>query len=550
MEKTLKTDDRFFEKASRHMTWSDIPVKAMYGPEDVKSLSYEEDINHPGEFPFTRGIFSDMYRGRLWSMRELCGYASPAATNQRLRYLIAEGQSALNVIGDLPTQYGIDSDHPCAEGEVGLEGVPIDSIRDMEVMMEGIDLEATSINLSNYLCPFMALYLAAAERRGFDFTKLRGTFLNDTLVHILTLYYPKTVLPFDIGRRMTVDTIIYCREHVPRYYTITQGSEGLRESGATAVQEIVFDFCVARYWLKSILERGEGRIRIEDVAPRFGFTHRVGIDIFEEACKFRAARRLWARVMKEDFGTTDRKSATYKVHTPTLGVQLQRPQVVNNIVRIAYQSLAAVLGGVQSIHTMGFDEPVALPTEETHRLALRTQQILCYETGVVNVADPLGGSYYVESLTNQLYEQMSRMMEDYKDTIADRILNGDLQRLLQNQAYKFQKEVESGERPIVGVNCFTISEDQETGEKAHRIPQQEVREHLENLKEFKRKRDVKKVARSLENVMRAGENKNENLFGHVLEAARSEATFGEMIGAIRMGHGAPYDPFDEIEYPF
>jgi methylmalonyl-CoA mutase N-terminal domain/subunit len=229
---------------------------------------------------------------------------------------------------------------------------------------------------------------------------------------------------------------------------------------------------------------------------------------------------------------------------------LQRPQVENNIIRIAYQTLSAVLGGVQSIHTMGYDEPVALPTEETHRLALRTQQILCYETGVVNVADPLGGSYYVESLTYELYSQMKEVMDDYKDTIADRILNGELLRLLQNQAYEFQKEVDSGERPIVGVNCFTISEEQETEEKPHRIPQQEVDEHMQNLKDFKKKRDIKNVAQSLQRIIGAGENQNENLFAHVLEAARNEATFGEMIGAIRMGHGAPYDPFEEIEYPF
>ncbi|MFC1857448.1 methylmalonyl-CoA mutase family protein [Thermodesulfobacteriota bacterium] len=549
MEKQLKTEERFFEKASRHMTWSDIPVKARYGPEDLLNIPYEEAINDPGEFPYTRGIFPDMYRGRLWSMRELCGYGSPAATNQRLRYLIAEGESALNVIGDLPTQYGIDSDHPCAEGEVGMEGIPIDSIRDMETMIEGINLEATSFNLSNYLCPFLALYLAAAERKGYDMTKLRGTFLNDTLVYLLTLYYPNTVLPFKIGNRMTVDTIIYCFEHVPRYYTITQGSEGLRESGATAVQEIGFDFCIARYWLKSILERGQGKISIDDVAPRFGFTHRVGIDIFEEACKFRAARRLWAHMMKADFDTTDRKSCTYKVHTPTLGSQLQRPQVVNNIVRVAYQTLAAVLGGVQSIHTMGYDEPVALPTEETHRLALRTQQILCYETGVVNVADPLGGSYYVETLTAELYQQMKALIDDYKDNIVDAILNGDLMRLLEAQAYTFQKEVEDEKRPIVGVNCFTISDAEETGEKAHRIPQEEIDDHLRNLKEFKEQRDHKKVAQSLEEIIRVGEKEEENLFKYVLGAARNEATFGEIMGAIRMAHGAPYDPFEEIEYP-
>ena len=325
---------------------------------------------------------------------------------------------------------------------------------------------------------------------------------------------------------MTVDTIIYCHEHVPGYYTITQGSEGLRESGATAVQEIGFDFCIARYWLKSILERGQ------------------------EACKFRAARRLWAQMMKEDFDTTDRKSCTYKVHTPTLGSQLQRPQVVNNIVRVAYQTLAAVLGGVQSIHTMGYDEPVALPTEETHRLALRTQQILCYETGVVNVADPLGGSYYVETLTAELYRQMKALVDDYKDNIVDVILNGDLMRLLEAQAYTFQKEVEDESRPIVGINCFTISEEEETGEKAHRIPQEAIDEHLRNLKEFKEQRDHKKVAQSLEEIIRVGEKEEENLFKYVLGAARNEATFGEIMGAIRMAHGAPYDPFEEIEYPF
>jgi len=546
MEKKTTIAERYFEKPSRLKTFSGIPVKEVYTPEDIKDIDYHRDMGNTGEFPYTRGIFPDMYRGRLWSMRELCGYGSPRATNERLHFLIEEGESALNFIGDLPTQYGIDSDHPFAEGEVGVEGVPLCSLQDMEEATEGIPLDQASFNISNYLCPTLAMYIAAAEKRGFDLTKLRGTHLNDTISQILVRYVP---VPLDLGIRMTVDSIIHCLDKVPRYYTLSTGPEGLRESGATAAQEIGLDFCIARFWIQKVLERGKGKINIDDFAGKVTFTHRVGIDIFEEACKFRAARRVWARMLRDEFGAQSSRSLTYKVHTPTMGTSLVRPQTVNNIIRIAYQTLAAVLGGVQSIHTMGFDEPQGLPTEESHRIALRTQQILCYETGVVNVADPLGGSYYVEWLTNELEKEILKVMEEWKEDIAGRAERGEVIDCLFREAYKYQQEVERGERIIVGLNKFTIEE--KPGEiSLHVLPEDEVKRHLDNLKELRKSRDNTKVAQALDNLRRVTENTEENIFPAILEAVKAYATLGEIMGVMRMGYGHDYDPFEALEYPF
>jgi methylmalonyl-CoA mutase N-terminal domain/subunit len=543
-------DDKFFSCASRHKTWCNIPVEARYTPDDVSHLDYKKDIGNPGEFPYTRGIFPEMYRSRLWTMRELVGFDSPKRTNERMKLQMKEGVTALNLIGDIPAQTGIDSDHPMAEGDVGLEGVPLCSIQDWDICLEGIDQEKVNINFSNYISPLLAAMIASAEEKGCDPNKLRGTFLNDTLAFLLTKYYPKMMDPFEVGRRMTVDTVLHCLEHTPRIYTLSTGPEGLREHGATAMQEIAFDFCIARYWFKEILKKGKGEVHIDQIAPKMGFTSRVGLDIFEEACKYRAARRVWAKMLRDDFGTENPRSCTYKVYALTMGSQLQGRQVLNNLIRETCQTLAAVLGGVQGIHTMGYDEPLCLPTEESLRLALRTQQIICYETGVVNIADPLGGSYYVEWLTDKLEREIVSIMEEYKDTIADKVVSGELIEVLRTNAYSYQKEIESGERPIVGLNCFTVSEAEDRQAEIHRADQGAVGQHLQNLKDLKRTRNQSQTAKSIEKIIRATEDPETNIFPSLLEAAHARATVGEMMGAIRMGCGTSYDPFGMIEYPF
>jgi methylmalonyl-CoA mutase N-terminal domain/subunit len=550
MEKKQTLADSFFSRASRHMTWSNIPVQARYTPEDVAHLDYKNDVGDPGEFPYTRGIFPEMYRTRLWTMRNLVGFDSPKQTNKRMKLQISEGANALNLIPDIPGQTGIDSDHPMAETDVGLEGIPLCSIEDWHICMEGIEQEKLSVNFSNAISPLFAAMIASAEERGCDPKKLRGTYLNDSLVYLLTKYYPKVMDPWDIGRRLTVDTVLHCLEYTPRIYTLSSGPEGLREHGATAMQEIAFDFCIARYWFKEILKKGKDKVHIDQIAPKMGFTHRVGLDIFEEAAKFRAARKVWAKMLRDDFGTEDPRSCTYKVYALTMGSQLQGKQILNNLIRETCQTLAAVLGGVQGIHTMGYDEPVCLPTEESLRLAFRTQQIICYESGVVNVADPLGGSYYVEWLTDKLEKEITGIMDEYKDKIADKIVSGELIQVLRNEAYKYQKEVENGERPIVGVNCFTVSEEEDRQPEVHQADAEAVREHLQNLKDLKRTRDTSKTAKRIENLIRTVENREANFFPSLLEAAKARATVGEMMGAIRMGCGASYDPFEMIAYPF
>ncbi|MBI4774380.1 MAG: methylmalonyl-CoA mutase [Deltaproteobacteria bacterium] len=550
MENKNVLDDKFFARAGRHMTWCNIPVEPHYSPENIRHMDYRKDIGDPGEFPYTRGIFPDMYRGRLWTMRELVGFDSPKRTNERIKLQIEEGANALNLIGDIPAQTGIDSDHPMAEADVGAEGVPLCSVLDWDICMSDIDMERVSINFSNYISPLLACMFASAEEKGVDPKKLRGTFLNDTLAYLLTLYYPKMMDPFDIGRRMTVDTVLYCMDYAPRVYTLSTGPEGLREHGASAMQEIAFDFCIARYWFKEILKKGQDNVNIDQIAPKMGFTHRVGLDIFEEASKFRAARRVWANMLRDEFGTENPRSCTYKVYAITMGSQLQGKQIQNNLVRITCQTLAAVLGGVQGIHTMGYDEPVCLPTEESLRLALRTQQIICHETGVVNVADPLGGSYYVESLTNQIEREIVRIMDEYKDSIADKIVSGEIFQVLRQGAYKYQKEVEDASRSVVGVNCFKISEEEDRQAEVHRADPESVSEHLRNLKDLKRTRDQNRTAKNIEHIIRTCEDPAANIFPALLDAARARATVGEMMGAIRMGHGAEYDPFGQIAYPF
>jgi len=546
MERRASIAERYFEKPTRLKTWSGIPVKEIYTPDDVKDVDYERDLGDAGEYPYTRGIFPDMYRGRLWSLREICGYGSAGETNKRLKFLLSEGETALNVIADMPTQCGLDSDHPHAEGAVGVEGMPWCSLRDMEVMTEGIPIGQVSMTLSVVWLPVYAMYLVAAEKQGVPLDRVRGTFFADAYLYLLTRYLPAS-RPIKMGMREEVDLALFCNQYVPRVYYHNCGAEGLRESGATAAQEIATDLSVARAFIKEVVRKGGDA---NQVSRRCSFTQRCGIDIFEEAAKFRAARRIYAKMLREEFGVDDPRSLTYKVHVVTKGSDLFPQQPENNIIRIAYQALAAVLGGVQSMHTTAFDEPICLPTEESQRLAVRTQQILCYETGVANVADPLGGSYYVEWLTNKLEQEIMEIMDEIKENISELVERDELIHRFFKGAHEFQQEVENGERTIVGVNKFTIEEHQKREVKLHVVPEEAVREHLEHLRELRKWRSNSEVKKALDNVRRAVENEEENTVPAVIEAVKAYATLGEITGVERMAHGYDYDPFGELKYPF
>ncbi|MFC1858333.1 methylmalonyl-CoA mutase family protein [Thermodesulfobacteriota bacterium] len=546
MTMQMSIAERYFEKPKRLRTASGYDLKEIYEPEDIEGTEYNRDVGRAGEYPYTRGIFSDMYRGRMWSLREICGYSSPAATNKRLKALIAEGESALNVIPDLPTQNGIDSDHPRALGGVGVQGTPWSSVQDMEIMMDGVPFEEVSMTMSTYVMPIFVLYLAAAENAGASLKNVRGTILNDTLSFPLVRLNNES-MPQDVGLRMTTDTILFCEQFVPKFYPLNVGSEGLRESGATAAQEIAFDLCLARHYILNALERGAD---IDRVARRVAFSARCGVDIFEEAAKFRAARRVWARMLKDEFGAKDPRTLTYKVHVVTKGSDLIPQQPENNIVRIAYQALASVLGGVQSLHTTSYDEPICLPTEESQRIAVRTQQILAYETGVVNVADPLGGSYYVEHLTNKLDEEITRIMDELKDNIAQYAWDGKLLSMMHENAVKEQREIEDGEKIVVGLNKFIVPEEAEKEVKLHEVSLDDVSEHLDNLKNLRKSRDTEQVRTRLEEVRKAAETKDKNTIPHIIEAAKAFATLGEIMGVMRMAFGHSYDAFGDLEYPF
>ena len=550
MEKTKKkltipVEETFFAKPTWLKTWSGIPLKKVYTPDDVKGIDYARDLGDPGQFPYVRGIFPDMYRGRLWSVRQVSGHSSPRVTNEWLRYLVSEGANSINVIGDQPNLNGVDPDHPMAEGAVGLMGCPGCSLRDMEILMDGLPLQL-STTLSTHLLQPLA-YLALCEREELPWTQVRGTFFYNMLTAPLTRYLHTCDL-HGYGMRIAADALNWYSTNVPRAIPICIGPEGIRESGATAAQEIAFSFAAAKLYLNEALKRGG---EIDVIAPHIAFTHRCGVDIFEEAAKFRAARRVWAKMLGDDYGAQSPLSLTYKVHVVTKGSDLVPQQAECNIVRIAYQALAAILGGVQSMHTCSFDEPICLPTDESVRMALRTQQILAYETGVTTVADPLGGSYYVEHLTNTLEEEITKIIREWdeKDMI-EAINNEELMNTVLHQAYQFQREVEAGERIVVGLNKFTIPEEEEREARLFQVDEAAVEEYIADVKELKRARDNRRVKEALENLRRCVDDRDMNCIPAAYEAVKAYATGAEIQGVIRMSYGYPYDPFDMVDYPF
>jgi methylmalonyl-CoA mutase N-terminal domain/subunit len=520
------------ERKERFETSSGMEVERVYLPEDLTE-EYMEKVGLPGEYPYTRGVQPTMYRGRFWTMRQYAGFGSAEETNKRFKYLLEQGQTGLSCAFDLPTQIGYDSDDPMATGEVGKVGVAIDSLEDMEILLDGIPLDkvSTSMTINAPASVLLAMYIAVAEKQGVSSDKLSGTIQNDILKEYIAR--GTYIFPAKPSMRLITDIFAYCANHVPKWNTISISGYHIREAGATAVQEVAFTLADAIAYVEAALEAG---LDIDDFAPQLSFFFNGHNNFFEEIAKFRAARRIWARLMKEKYGAKNPKSWQFRVHTQTGGSTLTAQQPDNNIVRVTVQALAAVLGGTQSLHTNSRDEALALPTEESARIALRTQQIIAYETGVTDTVDPLAGSYYVESLTDQIEEQVLDYLKKIEDMggAVSAVEQGYMQREIHEKAYEFQKKVESGEEVVVGVNRFRIE-----GEKQPELLRVDPnlgkvqRAKLEKLRE---RRDNDKVKLALE-ALRNGAKGTENLMPLILDAVRVYATIGEICGVLREEFG-------------
>lgn len=505
------------------------PRKVVYRPDDTAWLQYERDLGDPGEFPFTRGIYPEMYRGRLWTMRQYAGYATAEESNQRYRYLLAHGTTGLSVAFDLPTQIGLDSDHPLALGEVGRVGVAIDSLEDMERLFAGIPQGqvSTSMTINGTACILLALYLVVARRQGVPWNQLRGTVQNDILKEYIArgtyIYPPQASL------RIVTDIFSFCSQEVPRWNSISISGYHIREAGATAAQEIAFTLANAETYVRAALSSG---LDIDQFAPQLSFFFSADSDLFEEAAKFRAARRLWARLMRERLGARQEKSWMLRFHAQTAGSTLTAQQPDNNVVRVTLQALAAVLGGAQSLHTNAKDEALALPTEQSARLALRTQQILACESGMADVADPLGGSWYIEQLTSELEQEAETYLEKIRAMggTLKAIENRYLQKEIQQSAYEYQKKVEAGERVVVGVNRFQTEE--ETPIEILRIDPEIEKRQVERVRKLRERRERAQVDAALD-ALREAARSRQNLMPAIIAAVETCATVGEIADAMR-----------------
>ncbi len=520
------------ERLEEFTTVSSRPVKRLYGPWDVADLDYEKDLGFPGEFPFTRGVQPTMYRGRLWTMRQFAGFGTADETNERFKFLLSQGQTGLSVAFDFCTLQGYDSDHPFSEGEVGKVGVAMDSLGDFETLFDGIPMGdvTTSMTINGPAAMIWAMYLGAAEKQGVPFDRLGGTIQND----ILKEYQAQKmfIFPPAPSLRLVLDTFEYGYKHVPRWNTVSISGYHIREAGSTAAQELAFTLANGMTYARMAKDRG---MDPDKFAPRLSFFFNAHNDLFEEIAKYRAARRIWARFMRDDIGAKDPRSWWLRFHTQTAGVSCTAEQPEINIVRTTVQALAAVLGGTQSLHTNSFDEALALPTEKAVRIALRTQQILAHESGVANTMDPLGGSYYVEALTDTMEEEANKYFDriEAMGGVVAGIEKGFFQREIADSAYKFQKDVEKKDRIIVGVNEYRIKE--EPPEILKIPPALEVKQ-LKRLNAVKAKRDAKTLDDSLHALTVACEG-DANLMPFLLDAVRAYATVGEMRAAMVKVYG-------------
>ena len=512
---------------------SGIEIRGAYTPEDIGDLDYAHDLAAPGEFPFTRGVYPTMYRGRLWTMRQFAGFASARETNRRYRYLLSEGNTGLSVAFDMPTLMGYDSDHPRSKGEVGRCGVAIDSVSDMEILFRDIPLDQVSVSMTinGPAIVLFAMYLVVAERQGVNFKSLRGTLQNDILKEYIA--QKEWICPPNPSLKIINDTVRFCVESVPLYHPISISGYHIREAGSTAVQELAFTLYDGLTYVQSALESG---LNVDDFAPRLSFFFNAHNDFFEEIAKYRAARRLWAREMSRRFRPTDPASLALRFHAQTAGCSLTADQPYNNVIRVSLQGLAAVLGGAQSLHTNSLDETLALPTEESVKIALRTQQIIAHESGVADAIDPVGGSYYVEWLTNRLEAEAKGYFDklDEMGGMVRAIELGFPQGEIHRAALAYQKEIESGERIVVGVNAFT--EPRRPVIKTLKIKQTVERRQIQDVRARKKQRSTRRALSALHRLERiAGENGG--LMPPLLEAVRAEATVGEICDVLRKVYG-------------
>ncbi len=527
------------ERKKSFQTVSLEEVKRLYTPADTSEIDFERDTSFPGEFPYTRGIHPTGYRGKLWTMRQFAGFGTPEETNQRFKYLMAQGQTGLSVAYDLPTLMGYDADSPLSEGEVGKCGVAVSSLADMEVLFDGIPLEGVTVSqtINAPASVLLAMYLVVAEKQGADWKKISGTLQNDILKEYIA--QKEWIYPIRPAMKLVTDTFEFCTRHVPRYNPISVSGYHIREAGSTALQELAFT-------LRDGIEYVDWGVRagldVDEFVPRISFFFNAHNDFFEEIAKYRAARRIWARVMRERFNAQSERTLQLRFHTQTAGVSLTVQQPLNNIVRVAIQALAGVLGGTQSLHTDAYDEALALPTDHAALIALRTQQIIAEETGVANTIDPLGGSYFLEALTRQMEDGALDYFEkiDAMGGMVESIEKGFPQREIQESAYQYQKAVERGEQTIVGVNRYQMAE--EHMEVPILVINEGVRDRqVERLEQARARRDSGAVANALEKLKQAAHN-DENTMPATIEAVRAYATLGEICDALRDVYGLYEEP--------
>ena len=519
------------ERDALFTTLSGEPVEPLYGPEDVGP--FDERIGFPGEFPFTRGVYPSMYRGRLWTMRQFAGFGTAEETNERFRYLLDHGQTGLSTAFDMPSLMGHDSDHPRSEGEVGREGVAIDSLDDMETLFGGIDMGAvsTSMTINAPAAVMLAFYVVAAEQKGVGPEQLAGTIQTDILKEYIA--QKEWCFPIDPAMRLVTDMVEFCSRRMPRWHPISISGYHIREAGSTAQQELAFTLKDGFTYVEQALERG---LDVDDFAPRLSFFFNAHIDFFEEIAKYRAARRIWARELRDTYGARDERSLLMRFHSQTAGVSLTAQQPLNNVVRTTTEALSAILGGTQSLHTNSFDEALALPTEEAVRVALRTQQIIAHETGVTSTIDPLGGSYFVESLTDRIEEAAYAYFEkiDQLGGMVEAIKQNYPQREIADAAFQLQEEIERKQRIIVGVNRYQQEDDRAL--EILRIPPELERKQIGRIQAVRARRDGEAVEAAL-SELRDSAAADRNLMEPLLDAARAHATEGEIVEALQRVFG-------------
>ena len=540
-DKYKKKKEEYLEKAKKSSntgmkftTVSSEPVELFYGPDDIENINYLSETGFPGEYPYTRGIHSNGYRGKLWTMRQFAGFGSPEDTNERFHYLLNHGQTGLSVAFDLPTLMGWDADAPLSQGEVGICGVSVSSLKDMEILFNKIPLDkvSTSMTINSPAAMVFAFYLAVAQNQGVPFSKLRGTLQNDILKEYIA--QKEYIYPPNPSMRIIVDMIEYCTKEVTQWNPVSVSGYHIREAGSTAVQELAYTLADGFSYIEHCIARG---MDVDEFAPRISFFFNSHLDFFEEIAKYRAARKIYAKRMKEKYGAKNPRSWWLRFHTQTAGCTLTAQQPENNIIRTAFQALAAVLGGTQSLHTNSMDETLALPSEKAVKIALRTQQLIAYETGVINTVDPLGGSYFVEALTEKMEKEANNIFEqiDAFGGVIPAIEAGYFQKEISDAAYRYQKEVERKEKFIVGINEF-IEKDEKITIPILTVSPEVEKKQRERLADLKNNRSTSDVELSLKEIKFAAENNN-NLMPPLIKAAHKYVTLGEIISELKQVMG-------------